>query len=163
MGGINSGGRNKKSVEQHLLEGTFRKDRHGQKPQSQTEAPTCPGWLSLAAKAEWRRVTPELKHRGMLTKLDRVALAMYCQTYAHLRKAEEELEDGLTYEYTNKNGSTNRVQKPEVRMVQQFMKTINTLCADFGFTPSSRGQMVIPDESEEEDPLDEFLNTGKMN
>jgi phage terminase small subunit len=40
-------------------------------------SPTCPRHLSREAKVEWRRITRELKHLGLLTKIDRAALAIY--------------------------------------------------------------------------------------
>jgi phage terminase small subunit len=56
--------------------------------------PEPPAELSGDARKEWDRVAPELYRMGLLTGLDRAALAAYCQVYgagsrlsAGLRKA----------------------------------------------------------------------------
>ena len=56
-------------------------------PKPTPGAPTCPGWLSREAKAEWKRVVPELERLGMLAKIDRAELAAYCQSWAEYVEA----------------------------------------------------------------------------
>src|SRR3990172_1616378 len=51
--------------------------------------PDCPDWLRDEAKAEWERVVFALHECGILTNIDRAALAAYCQAYARWREAEE--------------------------------------------------------------------------
>jgi phage terminase small subunit len=41
-------------------------------------APTPPTWLDREARAEWRRVTPELERLGLLSHIDRGMLTLYC-------------------------------------------------------------------------------------
>lgn len=132
-------------------------------PQPVPGAPTCPRWLLPEARKEWKRVVPELERLGLLTRIDRAALAIYCQAYAHLLQCEEALQDSLTHEYTNNKGKTNRTAKVEARLASEYMKLIKSFCAEFGLTPSSRGRMQVPGmDAEAEDEFDEFLNTGKM-
>jgi phage terminase small subunit len=47
--------------------------------------------LSAEAKIEWRRVARALHRLGLLTSVDRAALAAYCQAYARWRQAEKAL------------------------------------------------------------------------
>lgn len=157
MGGKGSGGKNRKSDELAQLDGTIRKKKPAKEAPGNTVIPTCPTWLAPAAKLEWRRVVPELARLGLLTKLDRAALATYCAAYAHILECEDALKDGLTFEYTNKAGAVNRIQKPEVKIEQSYMKIINSFCTSFGLSPSSRGAMVIPGPPKEEDPIEELL------
>jgi phage terminase small subunit len=50
--------------------------------------PTTPGELADEAKIEWRRVAQALHRLGLLTRVDRAALAAYCQVYrADVRRA----------------------------------------------------------------------------
>lgn len=56
--------------------------------QPEIEIPTCPKHLWPEAKKEWRRVGVELEANGLVSKLDRAALALYCQTWAKLVWAE---------------------------------------------------------------------------
>ena len=53
-------------------------------PKPRPVNPTQPDWLLREAKAEWRRVVPELERMGLLTTVDRAALATYCQAWARL-------------------------------------------------------------------------------
>lgn len=59
--------------------------------QPEIEIPGCPSHLMPEAKKEWRRITPELERYGLISKLDRAALALYCQSWAQLVYAEKQL------------------------------------------------------------------------
>ncbi len=133
-------------------------------PQPDGRIPTCPPWLEEAAKVEWMRVAPELNKLGLLSRVDRSALAAYCQAYARWQAAEAVLSsEGLTYEYTNKNGSTNTTLRPEVLVAKQYLQFLRAFCTEFGLTPSSRARMVLP-KDEEDDEENDFrrLLGGKL-
>ena len=103
-------------------------------------APELPNWLDAEAKAEWRRVVPELTAVGLLGKVDRAALAGYCQSWARWKQAEDAL---------NKHGLTQRVGKttasrPEVSIAVKYMNQVRAFCSEFGLTPSSRARMSVP-------------------
>ena len=42
---------------------------------------TRPEWLNPEAKREWGRIVPELELIGLLTKVDRAVLAIYCELW----------------------------------------------------------------------------------
>src|SRR5690606_37247509 len=50
--------------------------------------PDCPPHLSELARAEWDRIAQVLYEMGVLTMVDRAALAAYCQAYARWAEAE---------------------------------------------------------------------------
>ena len=135
----------------------------GRRPLNTAAAPTgrkvyCPSWLSDEAKAEWRRVAPELHRRGLLTLLDRTALALYCQAYAQWREAEQVLaERGMTY-VTN---TGNMRQRPEVAIAASAHRAAKAMALEFGMTPGSRGK-VDGGEPPEPDPFAEFLQSGEL-
>lgn len=52
--------------------------------QPEIEIPSLPKHLLPEAKKEWRRVAGELLRYGMISKLDRTALALYVQEWAWL-------------------------------------------------------------------------------
>ena len=56
------------------------------------EIPACPGHLNEHGKKEWRRITVELEEVGLISRLDRAALSIYCQTWGRLVLAEQALE-----------------------------------------------------------------------
>ena len=91
------GGRPQKPIDLHLVEGTFRPDRHGKRlPENrpETAATSCPSWLDDYAKAEWRRLAPQLMRVRLLGATTRVTFAGYCQATSDLRRFIE-LERGV--------------------------------------------------------------------
>jgi P27 family predicted phage terminase small subunit len=132
-----------------------------QEPQPDRTPPTCPAWLLPEAKREWRRVVPELERLGLITLVDRAALAGYCQAYAQWRRAEEALKEGLTYEYLGQNFKAKIELRPEAAVAQKYLSQVRAFCAEFGLTPSARGRMSVPGQPAEQDPLDKMLGTVK--
>lgn len=61
-------------------------------PQPEIEIPGCPKYLLPEARKEWRRISPELVKLGLISRLDRTALGMYCQAVAHLVWHEQMLQ-----------------------------------------------------------------------
>ncbi len=55
--------------------------------------PTCPAHLSPTAKAEWKRLAAEMHRLGIISQLDRAALAAYCQAYGRWTEAEKKLKE----------------------------------------------------------------------
>lgn len=127
-------------------------------PELPAECPAPPSYLSRMAKIEWRRVAPELYRLGLLKGLDVQPLAIYCQAYADLRKAQEVLNrDGLTYIHVNKAGEENLTVRPEHYIVQACMKQIKVFCTEFGMTPSSRSRLSLPSEKIDGDGLEDLI------
>ena len=79
----------------HLLRGNASKKSAAELAgtiQPEIEIPGCPKHLLPEAKKEWRRIAPELQSLGLISKLDRTALALYCQAYAWLVWHEQLLQ-----------------------------------------------------------------------
>src|SRR5687768_711635 len=57
-------------------------------PQPPGGMPDRPDWLDAEAQAEWGRVTAELAMSGLLTVVDRAALAAYCTAWSRWVEAE---------------------------------------------------------------------------
>lgn len=125
-------------------------------PQPDPSMPECPEWLLDEAKEEWFRIAPELYNLGLLTRLDRAALAAYCQSYAKWKRAEEFIrkygttyrmvktdEDGKQYVYSQ--------QHAEVGIANQCLKQIRAFCSEFGLTPSARARLELPTEQTQND------------
>lgn len=116
-------------------------------------APDCPEWLDKVAQAEWARVTPLLTTMGLLGKIDRTALAAYCQCYARWVEAEKLIaQDGLL-KALNENYEQ---QNPAITIAHKYLDKIKSFCAEFGMTPSSRARMSIPGKKDE-DEFEEFF------
>lgn len=52
------------------------------------EVPSAPKHLGTEARKEWKRITPLLFELGLISGLDRAALAMYCQSVGRLSELE---------------------------------------------------------------------------
>jgi P27 family predicted phage terminase small subunit len=77
-GTASSGGRNKKSAEEHALDGTARKDRPSElAPEPPKGRPAVPNGLSGYALAEWDRMVARLELSKTLTLVDDAALYQY--------------------------------------------------------------------------------------
>lgn len=130
-------------------------------PEPPKEIPSCPQWLDQDAKKEWRRVAKDLYDMGLLTRVDRTALAGYCEAYSRWKRAAEALKDGFSYEYVNHQFQTKKDTKPEVQIVRDALNQVRQFCAEFGLTPSSRGRMIVLGGNESKDPIDELLETSR--
>jgi P27 family predicted phage terminase small subunit len=110
--------------------------------------PKAPAWLDSVARKEWRRIGPELERLGLLTSGDMAAFAAYCAAYSMLVSAQRVLKrEGMTFETANGY----KMPLPEVAISNTSMKLVKDFCIQFGFTPSSRGRMQIPDQGDGQD------------
>ena len=64
---------------------------NAKEPKADIEIPDAPETLDDVARAEWDRITFELVKAGLLTKLDRAVLALYCQTWSIYVEAESKV------------------------------------------------------------------------
>lgn len=125
------------------------KGNPGRRPLNKREAkpdptmPTCPAFLKKQAKTEWRRVARRLHDAGLLTYIDRAALAVYCQAYGRWVEAEEALKaSGGEILVSDKN---NFYHNPWAGVAKNAYRDLIKYAAEFGMTPSSRGRIVIGD------------------
>lgn len=78
----------------HLLRGNPSKKSAGDllgEFQPEVEIPDYPAWIWPEAKKEWKRIATELERYGLISKLDRAALVLYCQAWAKMVWAERQL------------------------------------------------------------------------
>lgn len=140
-------------------------------------APKCPSWLHKDAKKEWKRVAPQLERLGLLTQLDMVALAGYCQSYARYKEAEEFLtKRGTTYALWERDASGAIMyddrgqpilrymqQWPQVSISNKALQQVRAFCSEFGFTPSARGRMSVPGAEDKEDGMAALFSEVNLN
>lgn len=153
--------------------GTFRADRHGDRPEVPVKKPKLPKWLTAEGKAEWNRQVKLLEKAGLIAELDRAALAVYCDTWADyvrcvwlIGEAEAELAQAIKdarveVEPDDKEG---RKEKREAaRHAQQLEKRIWRLGVAkgkaaqnvvrlgdrFGFSPVARARVKVSTQARE--------------
>ncbi len=101
-------------------------------------APRCPSFLGPMAKAEWRRLAGDLASRGLLTKLDRAAFAIYCQAWEHVVQAQELVaRHGLVSEA--EDGSCG--PSPYFGLLNDATEMLSRVAGELGLTPASRARI----------------------
>ena len=114
------------------------KRKGGQEPQPRKGIPDCPDHLCSDAKAEWFRIADELLACGLLTKIDRAALAGYCQAWGRWVGAEKQLrKTGMIV----KAPSGYPMQNPYLSVANKAMQQMLGFLTEFGMTPSSRTRL----------------------
>lgn len=130
-------------------------------PVPANKLPTPPAFLADEAKVEWGRVAEELYRIGVLSSIDRGALAAYCQAYARWAQAEaainatpakEAVAGGLLVSTTNGNA----IQNPLVGIANKAAADMVRYAAEFGMTPSARSR-IKADKPEEEDKANAYF------
>jgi P27 family predicted phage terminase small subunit len=109
-------------------------------PRPPAATPSCPRWLSPEAKRVWRETVPVLKGMRILTRVDRDALAAYCQTFARWKAAEQFLDQhGEVYPIRDESGKLRCMQAfPQVFIARSHLQTLRSYQQEFGMTPSAR-------------------------
>lgn len=144
-------GRKPKPTHLKVLEGNpGKRPLNKNEPKPKPVAPKCPSWLNKIAKKEWKRIVPELERLGLLTVVDGAALEGYCQAYARWVEAEQFLQKHGTV-FRTPSGYIQQV--PQVAIAQKYLQLVKAFCAEFGLTPSSRGRMQLPGQTEDDDGI----------
>src|SRR5262245_6267996 len=108
-------------------------------PKFKRVAPEPPSWLSREAKAEWRRVAPELTRLDLVKAEDRAALATYCETWSQFVEATRYVhEHGLTFE-----ARQGTIARPEVAIARTAGRELRAWCKEFGLTPAAENSLAF--------------------
>jgi P27 family predicted phage terminase small subunit len=101
--------------------------------------PTRPPHLQGEARKEWSRLGRRLRDAGLLTDIDKTALAIYCQAWARWLEAEEQLAKYGTVIMTP---SSFPVQSPYLAIANKAMEQMTRILVEFGMSPSSRSRVT---------------------
>jgi P27 family predicted phage terminase small subunit len=116
----------------HELRGNPSKRRHlrGIAPEIPQTVPDPPSFLTAAAGEEWRRLAPELCRLGLLSALDTMPLAAYCQSFATWRIATVAASESV-----DERRELARIARDSSRDMVRYARA-------FGMTPSSRSAVA---------------------
>ena len=103
------------------------------------EMPDCPRHLGETARAEWDRLAAVLFRMGVLTTVDRAALAAYCQCYGRWAEAEEKLQ---TTPMLLKTSTGYVQQSPWLSIANKQLELMGRYMAELGLTPASRSRVA---------------------
>ncbi|MCE5334359.1 MAG: phage terminase small subunit P27 family [Desulfobacteraceae bacterium] len=124
-------------------------------PKPKAVVPACVAHLNPTARGEWKRISKELHLIGLLSNIDRSALAAYCMTYARWVEAENGVKKtGLVIE--TKDG--NVIQNPLVGIANTAMKLMHKFLTEFGMTPSSRSRISVEKPNAGKDPAESYFD-----
>ena len=114
--------------------------------------PPMPRTLAEEAKAEWRRVVPELEDIGIVATIDRGVLIRYCTAWADWCELARLLEKSGKL---IKGQKGNLVRNPLWLMKRDAEQAIADLARQLGLTPAARLRAGVhherPPDPEEED------------
>ena len=90
----------------------------------------------------------QLLRCGLMSEIDRAALAAYCQAYGRWVQAERALarmgeKDLLTGALMIKTSNGNAIQNPLVGTANKAMELMLRAAAEFGMTPSARSRIDV--------------------
>lgn len=103
------------------------------------------------AKREWKRVAKDLHTCGLLTGVDRAALAAYCVAYGRWVAAETLLQRGSApLVSVSEKGYV--YPHPLLAVSNKAMELMHKFATEFGMTPSARARLTVQNTK----PVDEF-------
>lgn len=177
-----SGGRNRKSLRDHALAGTGRRDRGTKTTKSSTAAaaadppagrPRTPSWLAGYALVEWDRMVVRLDAAKVLSKVDDAVLYQYCCLFAETEAiaAARTKNDALIATVTAAVARATRQELGDVaRAVKQILPlkklelkyatqlrqgrmALRQYLVEFGMTPAARSRVKeVPSRTKAEPP-----------
>ena len=158
-------GRNRDSINDKKLRGTFRKDRDVAVENSGKEI-TSIKWclsvsgyreLSMRAKAIYRSKCHEMMEGPGLFKSQLQQLIIYANTWDTYWQADKEVKkDGILIKYYDTNMNERKATNPALLIREEASKQLRQISKDFGIQPIDRQKLKIVATSEE-DPLEEFM------
>jgi P27 family predicted phage terminase small subunit len=155
-------GRPPRPTELKLIEGRRPGKDSGGRPIPEVPAfkrgePVMPIWLPDEARAEWRRVVPELSLLGLLKLIDGAALVAYCMTWQRFVDACAIVaREGMVVQ-DDRQGRAQR--HPALLTVEAASKELRAWCTQFGMTPSAE-QRVAAAKADDGQQGNPFAATG---
>ena len=122
--------------------------------------PIRPSWVKGRARKVWEEITPKLARMGVLTKIDRLALARYCDTWAMWHECREFIaKHGSMYPIKGKDGKPKYFgQYPVVAQLHKHAEVLRRLEVEFGLTPAARTRIKV--EAPKDADRDPFADLG---
>lgn len=142
-----------KPVELKLLEGN-----RGHRPldvtglfRPEVGVPDAPKWLAPEARKAWRRLSVELVHYNLLSKVDRDSFAMLCQTIGRLEIIERAIAGRMALAVAAGRDATDallagtpnglQVQAAIYQVLNREQAKLHQMLASFGLRPDARAKV----------------------
>lgn len=135
-----------------LLQGNPGKREVNQaEPRPPARLPRAPAGMSEAGKRAWRRFGRQLTEVGVMTTLDAAALRLLVDAWTGYLEAAEQLADA-GQDMVIHTPSGYPVINPLISIANKKLSQVQSLLAEFGMTPSSRGRVVATDPGDRDGP-----------
>jgi P27 family predicted phage terminase small subunit len=125
------------------------------------EIPSAPKHLGIEARKEWKRITPILDELGLISGLDRAALALYCQSVGRLSELETAFNGIVNRLVEGDADGTGAMAYPDavyaasysvtpsgyaqqsviVQLIKSHREQVNRYLMHFGLSPAARGRV----------------------
>jgi P27 family predicted phage terminase small subunit len=145
-----------------IIRGTAKPAKKEIQPEK-PESSKAPDYLNADAKKLWDSLYPKLEKLGLLTNIDLIGFARYCDIFPKWLKAKKTLDErGFYYPIYHKQTRAEiraknppRIkylnQFPEVSIYTQLGKDLSKLEQLFGMNPSARVNLDIKLENPKDD------------
>ena len=112
--------------------------------------PEPPAFLDEQAQNEWWRVAPELHALGLLTVVDTMPLAAYCDAFGRWITAERMIaamaaKDHVTKALIIRGSAGSAMANPLVKIARCAAADMVSYASEFGMTPRARSYLDAPD------------------
>jgi len=105
------------------------------KKKEKKNIPDCPACLGAVAKAEWKILVTDLDALGILDRVDRGALVVYCEAWEEFVLLSKVVkEEGAVCVATNGSPYQNPALGAKNKAAERMLK----VAAQFGMTPAAR-------------------------
>ena len=146
-------GRKKIPTSVKELKGTLEKSRLVDNEMATSQVvtmPDAPLFLNQEGADEWEIVSNELAKIKMLHLTDLSILAAYCNEIGIYRSISAELGGNFTEQTVDKDGKLRMTKiNPKYKVMQNALQNAIKLSTQFGFTPSSRASLSMPEQEQE--------------
>lgn len=106
-------------------------------------APACPTFLTPDAKAEWKRIVADLVTLGVVTKIDRGELAVYCQAWGDWKCARQKITELKESGFVEMTPSGYKQMSAWMQLANRAEDRMRTAGNSFGLNPAARSRLQI--------------------
>jgi len=129
----------------HLLKGNPSKLSKSQLTDAvrpDVEIPKPGKHLMPDALKEWKRITVELEKLGLISKIDKAALEVYCQAYARWVRAELKMKEFGEAGEISETPNGFQQMSAWLTISNRAVDQMKAFLTEFGMSPSSRGRVT---------------------
>jgi len=120
------------------------------------EIPKAPKTLTKEAREEWERIAPHLAQLGLVSQIDRAALAAYCTAWGDYEWAERRIAElnKVARATGDKTGDAGRIGKTpsgylqisvQMQIRNRALEFMAKFLAEFGMSPAARTRVTPSD------------------